>query len=422
MDLDAICIGDGDNAMAAILERVESGRDFSGIPNILARGDDVNDVEKELVHDMSSLPFLDRELLYRDSPDLMQQGIRSFQTQRGCPFQCSYCFNHSFNQMFKQEMKGPGRGLMRRRSVDHLFEEIKYVTENFPEARILRFADDVFLVRKDEWLEEFCARYPKEIGLPFYCLVRPDSLTEEVAKMLSDAGCTSIGMSIESGDELIRRKLIKRPVSDEVMKRAFHLTHKYNLPAFASTIMGIPGTTLEDDFNSFLYAKKLKPAAPTFAIFSPFAQTELTRIAVEKGLLDNGDSLTATYRSKSQLNCYTEKEKEMQQRLCYLAPLFCYLPDFMIPILKMLMRLSLSSRTGAYLTRLCGFIEATFSTYVVGSKIFPQSIPKKPIYFVKIGWRSVKYFLNSVRNQDTKQELLADNIQKIGSGAVSTCD
>jgi len=420
MDLDAICIGDGDNAMATILERMESGSNFSGIPNVLARGDDVKDVEKELVHDMSALPFLDRELLYRDSPDLLQQGIRSFQTQRGCPFQCSYCFNHAFNQMFKQEMKGPGRGLMRRRSVDHLFEEIRYVIENFPVAKVLRFSDDVFLIRKDEWLEEFCARYPKEIGIPFYCLVRPDSLTEEVAKMLSDAGCTSLGMSIESGDELIRRKLIKRPVSDEVMKQAFHFTHKYKLPAIASSIMGIPGTTLEDDFNSFLYSKKLKPAAPTFAIFTPFSETELTRIAVEKGLLDNDNSLTATYRSKSQLNCYTEKEKEMQQRLCYLAPLFCYLPDFMIPILKMLMRFNLSTKSGAYFTRMCGFVEATFNTYVIGRKIFPQSIPTNPIYFIKIGWRSVKYFFMSVRSQNKDQKPLADSIPKAVSEALST--
>ena len=301
--------------------------------------------------------------------------------------------------MFKKEMKGPGKGLMRRRSVDHLFEEIKYVVKNFPVARILRFADDVFLVRKDEWLEEFCTRYPKEIGIPFYCLVRPDSLTEEVARLLSHAGCVSLGMSIEAGDEDIRRNLIKRPVSDDVMKRAFDLTRKYKLPAFASSILGIPGTSLEDDFNTFIYAKKLRPAAPTFAIFSPFAQTELTQIAIDKGLLSVDENLTASYRTKSKLSCYTDHEKEMQQRLCYLAALFCYLPDFMIPVLKLIMRLDLPTRRwNSSFTRLCGLVEAVFNTFVVGGKIFPNAVPKNPIYLFKTGMRSIKYYFNSSRD------------------------
>ena len=94
MDLDAICVGDGDNALATILERLQLGKNLFDIPNIVPKGGDINGMEKELVHDMDSLPYLDRELLYRDSPDLLDQGIRSFQTQRGCPFKCSYCFNH----------------------------------------------------------------------------------------------------------------------------------------------------------------------------------------------------------------------------------------------------------------------------------------------------------------------------------------
>src|SRR6516165_4926841 len=86
--------------------------------------------------------------------------------------------------------KGDGRKIMRRRSVDDLITEIKDVAQRYPVARFVRFADDVFVVNKeDEWLEEFAERYPKEVGLPFYCLIRCNALTENVARLLQKAGC-----------------------------------------------------------------------------------------------------------------------------------------------------------------------------------------------------------------------------------------
>lgn len=380
MNLDAICVGDGDLAMPRMLEAIESGSTISGIPNVATKEHPFH--QKEVVEDLDSLPYADRDLIYDADPDLLKIGIRSFLTQKGCPYKCTYCFNHAYNKMFK----GDGRKILRRRSVDNLLDEIKQVVRDYPKARILRFADDVFVIRSDSWLEEFAERFPKEIGLPFYCLIRCNALTEDVAKLLSQAGCRSIGMSIESGSEAIRNGIMKRNMPDDMVAQAFYLARKYKLNAYANTIIGVPGTTLDDDFNSYLFAKKMKAAAPTFGIFCPYPGTDMTDYALRIGVLDKDYDFNAmTAVSRSLMNNYTEEEKEIQVRLAYLASLFCKLPGFMDPVLRRLLRLPL---TGIY-----NYIGAAFTSYLLSTKCFPGGRPRDPILLAKSILRAIKFFM-----------------------------
>ena len=383
MGLDAVVAGDGDHAIARIVERLEQGADLTGIPNVATP--EQREYEKEVITDLDSLPFLDREVFYRAAPDLQKVGIRSFLTQRGCPYKCTYCFNHAFNTMFK----GEGRKLIRRRSVDNVIEEVKHVARYFGPERFVRFADDVFVIRRDEWLEEFAERFPREVGLPFYCLIRATALTEDVAELLAQAGCRSASMSIEAGSPELRNVVLKRNMSDEVMYESFAIARKHGITTHANTILGLPGTTLKDDFESYRFAKSLRPTAPTFSIFCPYPRTELTRYAVEQGVLPEDFDYNVTYRNRSVLTNYTDRERDLQLRFSYLAAIFCFVPNFMEPLLKLLIRLPL--------TRLYGFAEASFETYLRGLRVFPGAQPKRPLQFLKSGWAAVAYIFRNSR-------------------------
>lgn len=124
-DLDAICIGEGDNAIIEIIRRVENNSNLSNIPNVLCR--DNKSFTKELIQNLDALPFVDREIIYEAAPYYRAFGLRSFLASRGCPYNCSYCFNHVHNMIFR----GQGKTI-RRRSVDHLIDEIKYVARTSP--------------------------------------------------------------------------------------------------------------------------------------------------------------------------------------------------------------------------------------------------------------------------------------------------
>ena len=386
MNLDAICAGDGDFAMVRMLDAIQRGDGLVGIPNVLVPGQ--TEYEKEVVEDMDALPYADRDIMYDAAPRMLKHGIRSFLTQKGCPYKCTYCFNHAYNKMFK----GNGRKLLRRRTVDDLLNEIKLVARNYPVARMIRFADDVFVIKRDEWLEEFAERYPKEVGIPFYCLIRSNSLTEDVARLLSQAGCRSIGMSIEHGDEKVRNAILKRNMSNELVRQSFYLARKYKLNAYANTIMGVPGTTLEDDFKSYLFSKSLKPAAPTFGIFTPYPGTELTDYAIRIGALDPNYELDAvTAHSHSVMKNYTDKERDVQLRLTMLSTLFCKLPGFMDPVLKQLIRLPL--------TRLYSVIGSFFVSFTLSTKCFPNAHPRDPASMIKMALQAGQFYMRRKRRE-----------------------
>ncbi len=189
LDLDAICAGDGERAILAMLDSIAQGGDMSGIPNVTSRNAPMG--PKEIVEDMDEVPFADRAIFYEAAPEMLKHGIRSILTMKGCPYKCTYCFNHAYNKMFK----GEGRQILRRRTVSNVIDEVKYLVANYPEVRFIRFSDDVFVINEDEWFEEFTARYPKEVGIPFYCLIRANSFTPEVARKLAKANCASVCMS-----------------------------------------------------------------------------------------------------------------------------------------------------------------------------------------------------------------------------------
>ncbi len=389
LELDAICVGDGDHAILHILERAGAGASLQGIANVLTHPSD--SLLKEVVHDVGGLPWPDRDLLYDESPDLLDIGIRSFLTQRGCPYKCTYCFNHAFIQLFKEEFQGPGKSLMRRRPVDDLLDEIADVVERYPTARFLRFADDVFAIKRDAWLEEFADKYPRRIGLPFYCLIRANALTDDVAQLLARAGCKAVGMSVETGNHAIRNGVLKRNMPDDLVRASFAVAERYGLAQFANTMLGLPGTTLADDFQSLDFVRGLNAVAPTFGIFTPFPKTELTRIAEQMGVIDPEADCVHNYRARSVLTCFSDEEKEIQLRLSYLAPLFCKVPDALYPAIHWLTRLPL--------TWLYSVFSAAYSTWNLSQNVFRGAYPRTPRAMAHNVWRALRYLVFAGANE-----------------------
>ena len=89
---------------------------------------------------------------------------------RGCPFSCTYCSNKRTSQT------QTGR-YVRFRSADHILGEIKTIqAESFEE---IFFDDDIFMMNR-EIVDEFCRRYPQEVGKPFVFCGRVEACHEDI--------------------------------------------------------------------------------------------------------------------------------------------------------------------------------------------------------------------------------------------------
>lgn len=385
MALDAICIGEGDNAIIEMVSRFNRDEPLSGIPNVVAKGEDPDQIKnKELICDLDSLPFADKTVYYEAAPAYKAIAMRCVMAGRGCPYACTYCHNHGFRKIFRG--CGP---ILRRRSVDNLIQEIDHIIDHFQPVKLIKFCDDTFAYRVDKWLLEFVDRYKKEIGLPFYCLMRSNTLSEEMARLLSEAGCVSIGMSVESGDEVIRNEILKRKLSDQVVISSFSYANKYGIKTYGNTLLAIPGTSYEDDFKSFLFTKKLGLTVPTFAIFNPYHKTELTEYAMKIGALprdyDGGNQVGAL----SPLTNYTLDEKKKQLALAYLGTLFCALPDGFIPVLKLLLK--------APGLKMYKYIGTSYMVLKTGMFIFPGIYSMNPLRLWELLLASLHFFIPGKR-------------------------
>ncbi|MEI6808311.1 MAG: radical SAM protein [bacterium] len=359
--LDGVCIGEGDRAIAAVLDRVEAGKPLDGIPNIITLADKTH--RKELITDLDSLPFVDRDVYYEAFPRYRAVGLRSISASRGCPYHCTYCHNHRFNEIFKG--CGP---VVRRRSPELVIKELQEVIQKFQPVAFFRFADDTLTHKVDPWFEDLLGRYRRDIHVPFYCLMRSNTLTEDAAKLLSDSGCRSIAMSVETGGEKARNEILKRNLADDMVRNSYKIARKYKLATYANTMLGLPGTTLKDDFYSFRFSRSLGITVPLFGIFCPYPRTELAQYAIDNGMLDAETDVCIKPTNTSVLNCYTVKEKNIQRRLSYLAPVFSLLPAWFDGMLNVLVRLPFD--------RLYVFISAVCVSYRTSRKVFPGIYPR----------------------------------------------
>lgn len=358
---DALCVGEGDDAWPELLDAFDKKLPFDNIPNIITKNNfdkSKPPVIRQRRRELDDLPFLDRELFY-STTRLGRFPMRSFMVGRGCPYKCTYCFNHKYNLLYK------GKGsLVSRMSVDRVIAELKHLKKNW-ETQFIKFYDDIFVMKDDEWLEEFSVRYPKEIGVPFHCLMRANLLTEPILLKLKKAGLASLSMSIESGNDKVRNEILKRNMSKEVMVEAFDLCSKHNIPTFSNTIFAIPGTSIQEDIESLDTNLRCKVTFGEFPIFFPYPETELAKYAIKRGDFNgNYDSLHMSYQSTSPLKCFSDKEKLLQRNLSLLSTLCLWKPSLRNLVVNRLIKLPF--------TRTYFMMYYFTKAYLVKTRIYPM--------------------------------------------------
>jgi len=149
------------------------------------------------------------------------RGIFFTMTQRGCPFSCTYCFNHLRKAQHK------GERYVRRRSVDNVLTECEQRMRDF-DLPGFAFMDDV-LVKDREWLEEFAEKYPRRIGLPFGGYAHPSLSDEAMIRLLVGVGLRFITLGIQSGSRYIAHEVYNRRHSFEGILELARWGEKYGL-------------------------------------------------------------------------------------------------------------------------------------------------------------------------------------------------
>ncbi len=269
--INMVCVGEGEHALLEVLTRMESGGDLSNIPNVWVKNEEGELFRNEvrgLIENLDDLPFPDREIVP------FQEIIDSCNTEpvflasRGCPYNCTFCSNSAIKSLYK----GKGQ-YVRKRSPENLLREICELREKY-NFSTLNFYDECFGYDR-EWLTKFCDIYKNEVGYPFGCFIRAESMDREGFHMLRKAGLALIYLGIESGNEKLRRDVMNRKVSDDRIIQACRDAQAEGIQVWTYNIVGIPGETEDTIKEAMALNKHINPNFVSVSIYQPLPGTEL---------------------------------------------------------------------------------------------------------------------------------------------------
>lgn len=310
--VDGVCRGEGEGALLDLADGLAQGELRPEMPNWWFKQDGriMKSPVRPLVRELSSLPTPDRALVYDRHPQLAQSAIKHFITSRGCPFDCSYCFNHALHEMYPRERRHY------RRTVDDVIGEVQEVRSRWPLDHVV-FVDDLFILDR-VWLQELAAKWPSAVGLPFFCNVQASLLVKhpESVALLKQAGCHTVSMGIESANDRIRNELLRRRMTREEIVAAGRMARAAGLQITATNILGLPTSTLEDDFATMRLNSEARVSYAHAWLFQPYPGTELGDFARDQGLVPGTlDDLGDIAWERAALSYGTEKAKTRVEQL-----------------------------------------------------------------------------------------------------------
>lgn len=320
-DIDVVCQGEGELSFLELVNRWEKGEDVSNVPNMHVRKGDkiIHNPMAKMIEDLDIFPFADRELFGYEQILRANHGWVDMMAGRGCPYQCAYCAVPALQNTYKEAGK-----YVRYRSVQNLMDEIDMLVHTYG-VRILNFQDDVFTL-KHAWTREFCQEYAKRFKhIPYWINTRVERVNyEDIVVELAKSGCRGIRVGLESGDEELRRDVLKRKMTNDFIKDTFDLFKKHGMETYTCNMLGLPGETPEQVEETIRVNRELEPTQFQFSVFFPYPMTELHDISIERGLYD-GTTL-ATYfgkqstlhqaqLSQEQISYYYDKFEELKREL-----------------------------------------------------------------------------------------------------------
>jgi radical SAM superfamily enzyme YgiQ (UPF0313 family) len=332
--VDVVCRGEGEQAMRELCDRLQAGQPIHDVANLWVKKDGkvTRNAPRALVADLDTLPLPDREARFDADPGARRWAAHSFLTSRGCPYSCAYCFNPSMQALY-----GPAWGRRRLRSPQKVVEEIEAVRRttslSFVQFRCSMFPDEA------GWLEEFAELYRARVGLPFYCHVRADHMSERTVELLARAGCRSVNMGIECAGEGYRRDVLRRPMSDAAIRGACDRLHRHHIAILADNIVGLPGRSFADDLATLELNRECGVDYPLAMLLQPYPGTAIAEIAERTGAF-NGDlsSIDFSYYQRSPLTFSSEAERRRIENLQKLFAVAVEAPA-LLPVVRRLVEL-----------------------------------------------------------------------------------
>lgn len=261
--IDFVVSGDGIASFREIIERLEQGRDCSGIAGVaLERDGRWIHYDAQPLLDLDSVPFPARHLTAEYRGKYFSEWMRplaSLRTSKGCPFRCNFCAQWKL-----------ARGRYLKRSPKCIVEELARIEEPY-----VFFADDESLVDARRMRE--LARLIGEAGIEkrYFLYGRTDTIArnQDLLEIWRDVGLERVFVGFEFFRDGDLQYVGKRSTTLD-NREAARILHELGMQIYASFIVRPEFT--HDDFAAMIaYCRELDLNFAGFSVLTPLPGTDL---------------------------------------------------------------------------------------------------------------------------------------------------
>lgn len=246
---DVVIVGEGDYLWNKVMNKFLEGKHLNGIYS-----------STEPV-DITNLPTPREDLYPKDAKYLIRANTHM---TRGCPNNCAFCSVTTFSPNF------------RKRPVDEVIEEMKYLKENFvDETNRIVFNDDNPTLDKKYAKELFRKMIP--LNLKWQAFAGVDiAKDDELLELMKKAGCTGVligfdAMNMEDLEKMAKYNNKNVDYTQIVTK----LQNEYGIPVIAGVVIGFDHDTVETFDKIIKFLDESLVSNLTFNILYPYPGTQL---------------------------------------------------------------------------------------------------------------------------------------------------
>ena len=278
--VDFIARHEYDYTLPEVAEAIEGKRALSDVLGIsyVENGELKENPNRPYIDNLDELPFVSEVYKkYLDYKDYFYAHVSyptvSIFSSRGCPSKCFYC-------MYSQVMFGKA---YRKRSAKNLFDEVVYITKNFPDVKEILIDDDNFSVDQKN-VQEFCRlMIDNKIKIKWIVECRVN-LQYETMVLMKKAGCKLVVVGYESGSQKVLDGMHKG-ITLEQSRRFDAAARKAKMRVHGCFMVGNPGETKETMMETLNFAKSLKMDTAQFFPLIVYPGTEAWTWAKENNYI-----------------------------------------------------------------------------------------------------------------------------------------
>ncbi|MDY6839148.1 MAG: radical SAM protein [Thermodesulfobacteriota bacterium] len=297
---DYIIRGEAEEAFLEFVEKLSRQEDVAQVRNLgyVQNGKIcINPVRP--LPELKELPPKDYDIFDFQKIIDAKNGWVGLMGSRGCPFSCTYCFNHQMVKHYRRDLQCSFKELnyIRHFDVQQMIAEIEYLLAHYKNIKMFIFDDDLFTFYRP-YVSAFCQAYRQLCSIPFVVNAHVGFFDTERARALSQANCKIVKFGVESGSARIRRQILNRHMTNEKIVKSIETAHAFGLHTSVFLMIGLPGETYEDVMATIGLMAQAKPGRYRWSFFFPFPGTKANELSAKFSHID--------YEKMEQMENFTE--------------------------------------------------------------------------------------------------------------------